>query len=77
MINHVKQIKFLLHVGTTWRCECERVPHGSAAAACMLLLRAKRVSPKGEGTAQEASGMAVVRGSRDPHSTSAAFRIIN
>ena len=31
---------------------CERVPRGSADAACMLLLRAKRVSPKGEVTAQ-------------------------
>ena len=66
MINHVKQIKFLLHVGTTWRCECERVPHGSAAAAAAAARR-QRVSLKGEGTAQEGSGMAVVRCSRDPH----------
>ena len=44
MINHVKEITFLLHVGTTWRCGCERVPHGSAAAAAAAAARRQRVS---------------------------------
>ena len=67
MIYHVKEIKFLLHVGTTWRCGCERVPHGSAAAAAAAAARRQRVSLKGEGIAQEGSVMAVVRCIRGPH----------